>query len=224
MMNKFIQCMITRSTSNKCRRGIAPVIATLLLVAITVIGGSMIFVFAQSFFNESQVSAAPTVELIKIIGYDARDSSQVKAHDGEDILPLDCCGEPNGIKNEGERIAVYLQNNGINQVFISEIRISGTPYAFSTYTVIPAPFGIGKWDHPLTKPQPGEYVILTGHDGTKGGDLLENPAPTIQPGETITVLIDLDQSYNTQRDAQFKLTTTNGAVFVSTLVIGQDSI
>ena len=223
-MKKLIQHMKANITSNKFnRRGVAPVIATLLLVAIAVIGGSMIFVFAQGFFNENQVSSAPTVEIIKIIGYDATDSTQVKAHDGENILPLDCCGESNGVKDKGERIAVYLQNNGVNQIFISEIRMSGIVYDFTTYTVIPPPFGIGKWDNPLTKPQPGEYVILTGHDGTKEGDLLENPAPTIQPGETVTVLIDLDQSFNTQRDAQFKLTTTNGAVFVSTLVIGQDN-
>jgi len=35
------------------RRGVAPVIATLLLVAIAVVGGSIIFVFAQGFFYKS---------------------------------------------------------------------------------------------------------------------------------------------------------------------------
>jgi flagellin-like protein len=205
------------------RRGVAPVIATLLLVAIAVVGGSVIFVFAQGFFAESQVSGSPTIEFIKIVGYDARDAEQVKAHDGIEILPTNCCGESDGVKSASERITIYLQNNSVEQVFISEIRISGVVYDFTTYTVIPPPFGIGKWNHPLTKPQPGEYVILTGHDGTKGGDLLQNPAPTMQPGETITLLVDLDQSYNIARDTQFKLTTTRGAVFVSTIVMGQDS-
>ena len=205
------------------RRAVAPVIATLLLVAIAVVGGSMIFVFAQEFFGDSQVSSNPTIEYIKIVGYDARDATQVKAHDGIDILPEDCCGESNGIKNESERIAVYLQNKGVNQIFISEIRLSGQVYDFTTYTVIPPPFGIGVWDHALTKPQPGEYVILTGHDGTVNGDVLADPAATIQPGQTVTILMDLDQSFNTSRDTQFKLTTSTGAVFVSTIVIGQDS-
>jgi flagellin-like protein len=214
---------VSRYSKNSRRRGIAPIIATLLLVAIAVVGGSMIFVFAQEFISESQVSGTPTIEFIKIIGYDARDAEQVKAHDGIEILPTDCCGESDGLKNASERITIYLQNNSVEQVFISEIRISGIVYDFTTYTVIPPPFGIGKWDHALTKPQPGEYVILTGHDGTVGGDLLENPAPAIQPGETITLLADLDQSYNIARDTQFKLTTTRGAVFVSTIVMGQDS-
>ena len=207
---------------NHKRRAVAPVIATLLLVAIAVVGGSMIFVFAQEFFGDSQVSSSPSIEYIKIVGYDASDATQVKAHDGIEILPEDCCGESNGIKNESERISVFLQNKGVNQVFISEIRLSGEVYDFTTYTVIPPPFGIGVWDHALTKPQPGEYVILTGHDGTKDGDILENPAATIQPGQTVTILIDLDQSFKTSRDTQFKLTTSTGAVFVSTIVIGQD--
>jgi flagellin-like protein len=225
-MNNYI---LSKKTCASCdsknfrRRGVAPVIATLLLVAIAVVGGSMVFVFAQEFFGESQVSGTPTIEFIKIIGYDARDTEQVKAHDGIEILPTNCCGEADGLKNASERITIYLQNNSVKPVFISEIRISGIVYDFTTYTVIPPPFGIGKWDHALTKPQPGEYVILTGHDGTVGGDLPEFPAPIIQPGETITILADLDQSYNISRDAQFKLTTTNGAVFVSTIVIGQDS-
>lgn len=223
-MIKFIQLKKIEGTSNNFhRRGVAPVIATLLLVAIAVVGGSMIFVFAQEYFGNSQVSGTPSIELIKILGYDARDAEQVKAHDGIEILPDDCCGESDGVKNASERITIYLQNNSVEQVFISEIRISGVVYDFTTYTVIPPPFGIGKWDHGLTKPQPGEYVILTGHDGTKGGDLLEHPAPTIQPGETITILVDLDQSYNIARDTQFKLTTTKGSVFVSTIVMGQNS-
>ena len=221
--NSTIQPHASSSSKNIQRRAVAPVIATLLLVAIAVVGGSTIFVFAQEYFSETQISGTPTIEFIKIVGYDARDAEQVKAHDGIEILPTNCCGESDGLKSADERITIYLQNNSVKQIFISEIRISGAVYDFTTYTVIPPPFGIGKWDHALTKPQPGEYVILTGHDGTVGGDLLENPAPTIQPGETITILADLDKSYNISRDAQFKLTTTNGAVFVSTIVMGQDS-
>ena len=221
--------MLLNNTNLSCdlkniqRRGIGSVIATLLLVAIAVVGGSMIFVFAQEYFTESQVSGTPTIEFIKIMGYDARDAEQVKAHDGIEILPTNCCGESDGLKKANEMITIFLQNNSVKPVFISEIRILGLVYEFTTYTAIPPPFGIGKWDHALTKPQPGEYVILTGHDGTVGGDLLENPAPVMQPGQIITILADLDQSYNISRDAQFKLTTTNGAVFVSTIVIGQDS-
>jgi len=210
------------------RRGVAPVIATLLLVAIAVVGGSIIFVFAQGFFSSAQVSGTPTVELVKIIGYDARDVVKVKAHDGIEIegeKTRDCCGIADGLINADERIAIYLQNNSVEKIFFSEIRISGVVYDFTTYTAIPPPFSIGGWDQANVKPQQGEYVLLAGHDGSKdpGSDLIQNPAPKMEPGQIITILVDLDKSYKIPRDAQFKLTTATGAVFVSTIIMGQDS-
>jgi len=58
-------------------RAVAPVIATLLMVAIAVVGGTIIFVFAQGFFSSSQISGTPTIESIKILGYDATDATQL---------------------------------------------------------------------------------------------------------------------------------------------------
>jgi len=213
-------------SKNFPRRGVAPVIATLLLVAIAVVGGSIIFVFAQGFFSTSQVSGTPTIELVEIIGYDARDVLKVKAHDGIEIVgekTKDCCGIIDGKINTDERIAIYLQNNSVEKIFFSEIRISGVIYDFTTYTIKPPPFGVGGWDKPNVKPQPGEYVILTGHDGRADKDVLQNPSPRMEPGEIITLLVDLDKTYNLPRDAQFKLTTSEGSIFVSTIIMGQSS-
>jgi len=217
----------SRGSKNFPRRGVAPVIATLLLVAIAVVGGSIIFVFAQGFFSSAQVSGTPAIELIKIVGYDARDVEQVKAHDGINIETKnkDCCGIIDGIINADDRIAIYLQNNSVHKVFISEIRISGVVYDFTTYTIIPPPFSIGSWDQANVKPQQGEYVILTGHNAIKGegSDLLQDPSAKMEPGQIITILVDLDKSYKLPRDAQFKLTTATSAVFVSTIIMGQSS-
>ena len=209
----------------KCRRGVSPIIATLLLVAIATVGGSTVFAFSQDSFSTSQISGYPKIELIKIVGYDARDVEQVKAHDGINIETKnkDCCGIADGKINTDERIAIYLQNDSVEKIFISEIRISGVVYDFTAYTTIPPPFGIGGWDQANVKPQQGEYVILTGHDGQVGGDLLQFPAPRMEPGELITILVDLDKSYQTPRDAQFKLTTSEGNIFVSTIIMGQSS-
>ncbi len=109
-INNYFQLTQTNASSkNFHRRGVAPVIATLLLVAIAVVGGSIIFVFAQGFFSTSQVSGTPAIEFIKIIGYDARDESPLKAHDGIDMIPANCCGEPDSVKSASERIVIYLQ-------------------------------------------------------------------------------------------------------------------
>ncbi len=145
-MNNPIQLLIkNKSRGSKIfpRRGVAPVIATLLLVAIAVVGGSIIFVFAQGFFSTAQVSGTPQIELVKIIGYDARDVFKVKAHDGIEIegeKSKDCCGIIDGKINTDERIAIYLQNNSVQKVFLSEIRISGVVYDFTTYSTIPPSF------------------------------------------------------------------------------------
>ncbi len=209
----------------KCRRGVSPIIATLLLVAIATVGGSTVFAFSQDAFSNSQISGYPKIELIKIVGYDARDVGIVKAHDGIEIITKnkDCCGISDGLLKEDERIAIYLQNNSVEQLFFSEIRISGVVYDFTTYTDFPPPFGIGGWDQNLVKPQQGQYVILLGHDGRKEGDLLIFPSPSMQPGEIITLLVDLDLTHKVARNTQFKLTTTNGNIFVSTIIMGQSS-
>jgi flagellin-like protein len=55
-------------SKNLQRRAVAPVIATLLLVAIVVVGGSIIFVLAQGFFSTTQISGLPQPELVKIVG------------------------------------------------------------------------------------------------------------------------------------------------------------
>jgi len=45
----------------------------------------------------------------------------------------------------------------------------------------------------------------------------------MRPGEIITLLVDLDQTFLVARDAQFKLTTSDGNIFVSTIIMGQES-
>ncbi len=67
------------------RRAVAPIIATLLMVAIAVVGGTIIFVFAQGFFSSSQISGVPTIEAIKVLGYDGRDATALQAHDGNGL-------------------------------------------------------------------------------------------------------------------------------------------
>ncbi len=97
-------------------------------------------------------------------------------------------------------------------------------YDYTTFSEKPKPFGIGGWDQPNVKPQQGEYVILTGFNGTREGEgLLQNPAPIMEPGEILTILVDMDIIYNLPSDAQFKLTTSEGNIFVSTILMGQST-
>ena len=214
--NNFINFPKNQHPNNFRKRAIAPVIATLLLVAIAVVGGSIAFVFAQSVVSETQISGNIQPEYIKILGYDARDVKQLKAHDGEEILPNNCCGIIDGIKNYDERVAIYLQNNSVQMITISELRLAGEVYQYTPSSKL------GNWNGG-TSPQPKEYVIMNGHDGKPGGDILQISSPQIQPGQIVTIVIDLDKSIQNGRDLQAKISTTNGNVFVSTLIVGQNS-
>ena len=198
------------------RRAVAPVIATLLLVAIAVVGGSIIFVFSQGFFASAQISGTIDPELVKIFGYDTRDVSTLKIHNGLDIDPVNCCGVADGIKNIDERIAIYIQNNSATPITITELRFGGVEYQYVTDNLL------GPWPAGGAGPQQGEYVIMTGPDGKANGDIVQENYPKIQSGGVVTLVLDLDRPLNDGRDMQVKLTTTKGNVFISTLIVGQN--
>lgn len=48
-------------------KGVAPVIATLLLVAISSVGGSSVFMVSQNSFDNAQVSGSTIVEQLKLL-------------------------------------------------------------------------------------------------------------------------------------------------------------
>ncbi len=190
-------------------RAVAPVIATLLMVAIAVVGGTIIFVFSQGFFNQAQISGTPTIESVKILGYDARDITNLEAHDG---LIMGVAGSNSAVqgKNVGENVIVYLKNDSSGQVLFSEIRLGGAVYAYVFPGALVAFSDAGSVS--------GTYTIM---DNSTHSIL--DQAGVAQPGETIGVLFDLSDNFPIGRDTQFKLTTTNGAVFVGTVVMGQNA-
>jgi len=190
-------------------RAVAPVIATLLMVAIAVVGGTIIFVFAQGFFNQAQVSGTPTIESVKILGYDARDVALLNAHDGQQMTALASVATDPG-KNVGEYVVVYIKNDSSGQVLFSEIRLGGATYE---YIISPPP---GIVDH--TAAITGKYVVMDNSTHS-----IIDQAGVAQPGETIGIIFDLSDNFPIGRDTQFKLTTTNGAVFVGTVVMGQNA-
>jgi len=198
--------------SRKCRsthRAVAEVIATLLLVAIAVVGGTIIFVFSQGFFNQAQISGTPTIESVKIIGYDARDVTNLKAHDGVTMAVAGSDPDDQG-KNIDEYVVVYLKNDSSGQILFSEIRLGGALYDY----VFPG--SIVAFDDAASVS--GTYAVM---DNSTHSIL--DQAGVAQPGETIGVLFDLSDNFPIGRDTQFKLTTTNGAVFVGTVVMGQNA-
>ena len=196
-------------------RAVAPIIATLLMVAIAVVGGSIIFVFAQGFFSQAQISGIPTIELIKIVGYDARDVTTLQTHNGNPMLLAASGGDTDSTSEQHERIAVYLKNDSVQKMLIAELRFGGTVYNYANTVTLDA-------QGEFSSIPGGTYDMWLTEDGIIDVMLTEGAAE-LQPGQTATVVLALDTDFKTGRDTQFKLTTTNGAVFVGTVVIGQQS-
>ncbi len=191
-------------------RAVAPVIATLLMVAIAVVGGTIIFVFAQGFFSSSQISGTPTIEAVKILGYDATASATLIAHDGN-LMLADSGGDADTSVEQGERVAVYLTNYSVQKIVLSEIWFGGTKYDYQQTATV------GAYTSPSI-PQ-GNYTIVTASpDGA-----IDVQSPVIEAGQTATIMLDLDTDFKIGRATQFKLETANGAVYVSTVAIGQQS-
>ncbi len=199
--------MVAFEKSRNCRsthRAVSPIIATLLLVAIAVVGGTIIFVFSQGFFNQAQISGTPIIELVKILGYDARDVANLNAHDGTVMTVASSDSSTLG-KNVGERVLVHIKNDSVGRVTFSEIRLGGTVYQYNTVDPIPV----------FTPGTGGTYGVLT-----NSTHMITDQAGLMQPGETVGIIIDLNDNFPVGRDIQFKLTTTNGAVFLDTVVMG----
>jgi len=180
-------------------------------VAIAVVGSTMIFSFSQGFFNQAQISGVPTIESVRILGYDARDVTELTVHNGK-VMAVGTAGDPAVLgKNVDERVAVHINNQSVKEILLTEIRLGGTVYEYDT-SIEP----LGAWDDTVNL-VPGKYFIM--RDSTR---IIQEPIPLLQPGQFVTILIDLDENFPIGRDIQFKLTTANGAVFMSTVVMGRE--
>jgi len=97
---------------------------------------------------------------------------------------------------------VYLQSNSVGKLTLSEVRFGGTVYGYNS-----------------TSPVTGSYQLLT-----RGPDtILSATTAEVQPGQQVSIILQLDENIKPGRDTQMKLTTANGAVFVGTVIAGQTS-
>ena len=201
------------------RRAVAPVIATLLLVAIAVVGGSIVFVFSQGFFSSAQISGAPQIESMKFVGYDARDVTVLQLHDGQPSGVID------GGLNDGllptERIAIYIQNNGVSKASLTEVRFAGTVYNYATIGANTVLENFNEATTPFILQN--EFVIVSKSNTGAAASISTATNAELQPGQIATIYLELDETLKEGRDAQIKLTTANGAVFVGTVIAGQQS-
>jgi len=188
------------------------IIVSLLLVAITIVGGSIVFFASLENLDTSQISNTIHLETITILGYDARDTSQFKVHDGGNVFEAYSGGNGNGMSEQHERMSFYFWNKSNNEIYLAELRFGGTIYTYANTTALDS-FG------EESGIPGGTYDIWVSRQSGNDVMLLDNTA-VIKPGDSVTIVFALDKDYKLGRDTQLKLTTTNGNVFVATIVIG----
>jgi len=128
-------------------------------------------------------------------------------------------GAADNTKSADERIAVYVTNNSVQKVTIAELRVAGILYPMDTgVAAVGAWVALGASDQPANL----EYVVLTNPAANTALNLASSQGE-IQPGETVTLIVGLDQNIKIGRDTQFNLKTTNGNVILGTINIGQQS-
>ena len=183
------------------KRAVAPIIATLLMVAISVVGGILIFVFAQDFFTTTNVSA-PHIDSLQIFGYDASDAVSLTTHAATTLASAG--GAVNQKLIDSEAFAVYIRNTGASPVILETVKVFGTEHTFDTSsTTISGTVPVNnKWV--ATKGNASAATTATGNQ-------------IINPGEELTMVIAYDTDTNGEvkigRPIPVVIKTGNGAVF-----------
>jgi hypothetical protein len=202
-------------------REFSPGFVIVVLIIVAALGGGINFALTQGYLNSVQASNLSGIETILFLGYDATDSDTLVYHDNylSNSQPYwHGNRSPDGI-NHGERIGVYVQNNSAKKITFSEISLAGIVYSFQDmgpkYQMTPY-----SMDAPLNNK---EYTIVINGNLNAPADTIVGKIPELKPGQTATIILELEQTINKNRDMHFKIITEEGGIFVYTVVSGQRS-
>jgi len=204
------------------RRAVAPIIATLLMVAIAVVGGILIFVFAQGFFTDTQIQG-PAIDSIEIFGFDARDSGNIgnpdcgadtslATHLGTGACATGATGAVSGNLKGSDAFTLFIRNTGAGDVVIDTIRVRGEAYT----AVITGAVAAGT---PL--PANLKFCVLVVITSSTAGACTSN---IIRSGEERTVIVNYEAAnegpVKIGRPLLVKVVTGNGATFTINIMNG----
>jgi hypothetical protein len=181
----------------KNRRGVAEIISTMMLMAVTVIGASTLTYFVNDAFISGNIGTISTLDSsslnLLLLAYDTRDSVnlltllEVDNLTDSHLCRESCVANPDTIPSLGgtEFIVLQLQNNNLNSIFLEKVVISGTTHSWDSSTS-------GATLNLLTGEFPGDgmFSILS----TGSNPNLQSETFEIQNGQIVNVLVKLDSS------------------------------
>lgn len=210
----------------RSRRAVAPIIATLLMIAIAVIGGVMIYVFTQGFFGNSAISTSPSVDTITMTGYDMREivagaTTGVTSFDGTILTTFGDAAATPGLKDSGEEGTIFIKNVGQKPYSIAKLEVNGAALVF-----------VGL---PTATTTDGQWSIITAPDAKVCATTCltdHQSAATVLPGQEAALLVSYDDGTGASlvdntaangRTIPVKITSAGGSVYNFNVVIGSKS-
>jgi len=199
----------------RSRRSVAPVIATLLMVAIAVVGGMLVFVFAQDFFTQTDSMTGPTIEQLQLYGYDARDLATAKNIENHEGDVCDAVGAIGGGLADADVFAIYIRNLGNQPIVINEVNVFGTgAVADEANTLTNAGLTVG------------EFTVLI--DDECDAATPASPNLAVLAGADATILVAFDNTaMNDDKDVKvgrpifISVETSGGNIFTKNIISGR---
>lgn len=203
--------MNLQQSKKESHRAVAPIIATLILVAIAVVGGVMIFVFAQDFFGGESMTGPGTIDQISMAGYDLRDvAADIKLIDHQGVgvaYVIGLTGGSTGNFAIGDGGTIFIRNAGTQDVSITRLTVADKEMSFDGTTLA------------AIQP-PGSYSVYA---DDLAGNMIQMTSATIPAGETATIGFGNAVEIKNGRTIDVDVTTGSGQKFTFSVVVGQDT-
>ena len=162
----------------KLRRAISGIIATLILLAVTVVGGILVWVMVTDtgVMEISQnVESAERGSAVKIIGFDTRNGLDLLG-----ITSLDNDGGAAGVLTAGtDFIVVKVRNTTSRDIFVNSLQINEVRHVFD---------GAGGDLGPGNLPSEGNFSIIFSFNETQFSE------PRIRDGHDVRLIIALSDT------------------------------
>lgn len=202
----------------KSRKAVSPIIATLILVAIAVVGGVMVFLFTQGYISSSSTKG-PSIETVTMTGYDLRETSAsvllLTDQLGTGITGVvdPAASASNNIKNLGEPGVIYIKNIGSAAVVISKIVVNGRSWSSVQTTAIATPYTSA------TVGQVNVYKVILPTDVKT--TLAAVTTISLNPGEEATLVGQFGSDSSSGTTVAVEIATSGGNAFKFSAVAGQ---
>ena len=186
----------------KNRRGVADVISTMMLMAVTVTGASTLTYFMNDAFVSGNLGTISTLDSsslnLLLLAYDTRDSASLLTLNDVDnnlsgeLCAVSCIGSPDNSlpENSGtEFIVLQIQNNGINSIFLDDVSVNNVVHKWDSETSS-IPLDASMDYLPSTNrpyPADGTFSILP----VGITPIIQNESNEIQNGQRVNILIKL---------------------------------